>query len=106
MLKVKLRAKNTVSQIYDGASNFSGHIKGCDTLFEKSVPHAQYFHCSNHDSHLALCHTCCNKQEIKNTLGTITGIGLFFKYSPKRAQLVESIIVKDNTKTDVRRGLI
>ena len=28
---------NIASQPYDGAANFSGHIKGCAALFQKSV---------------------------------------------------------------------
>ena len=30
---LQLNLHNTVSQTYDGAANFSGHIKGCAALF-------------------------------------------------------------------------
>ena len=64
LLKLNLGLEDTVSQTYDGAANFSGHIKGCAKLFQETVQHAQYFHCSNHDLNLALCHTCNDVPEI------------------------------------------
>ena len=74
---LQLNLYNTVPQTYDGAANFSGHIKGCAAQFQKSVPHARYFHCSNHDLNLALCHSCKDVQEIRNMLGCVTEIMLF-----------------------------
>ena len=61
---LQLNLHNTVSQIYDEAANLSGHIKGCEALFQKSVSHARYCHCSNHDLNLTLCHSCKDVQEI------------------------------------------
>ena len=93
---LQLNLHNTVSQTYGGAANISGHIKGCAALFLKSVSHARYFHCSNHDLNLAVCHSCKDVQEIRNMLGSVTEIGLFFKYSPWRAQLLEGTIKQEN----------
>ena len=56
-INLKLSVQDTVSQTYDGAANFSGHSKVCATLFQKTVPHAQYVHCSNHVLNLGLCLT-------------------------------------------------
>ena len=53
-----------MSHTYAIAANFSSQIKGCAALFQKSVSHARDFHCSNHDSNLALCHSCKDVQEI------------------------------------------
>ena len=75
-------------------------MKGCASLFQKTVPHAQYFYCSIHDLNLALCHTCHGIPEVRNMLTCVTEIGLFFKYSPKRAQLLESIIIAENRKRE------
>ena len=84
LLKLNLRLEDTVSQAYDGAANFSGHTKGCASRFQSIVPHAEYFHCSNHDLNLALCHTYHDIPEIRNMINCVTELGLFFKYSPKR----------------------
>ena len=73
--------------------NFSGQIKGCAALFQQTVPHATYFHCSNHDLNLALCHTCKDIPEIRNMLSCVTEVGLFFKYSPKRSHVLEATLV-------------
>ena len=80
---LNLEFQNTVSQTYDGATNFSGQIKGCAALFQQTVPYATYLHCSDHDLNLALCHTCKDIPEIRNMLSCVTEVGLFFKYSQK-----------------------
>ena len=67
-----MRLEDTVSQTYDEAANFSGHVKGCASRFQETVPHAQDIHCSNHDLNLALCHTCHDIAEVRNMLGTLT----------------------------------
>ena len=59
---LQLNLCNTVFQTYGRAANFSGHIKGFATLFQKSVSHARYFYCSNHGLNLALCHSCKDVQ--------------------------------------------
>ena len=46
---LNLDLQNTVPQTYNGAINFTGQIKACAALFHQTVPHAQYFHCSNHE---------------------------------------------------------
>ena len=88
--------EDTVSQAYDGAANFSGHTKGCASRFQSIVPHAEYFHCSNHDLNLALCHTCHDIPEIRNMINCVTELGLFFKYSPKRVRVLEAMIAEEN----------
>ena len=60
---LQLNMHNTVSQTYNGAASLSVHIKGCAGLFQKSVSHARYFHYSNHDLNLALCHSFKDVQE-------------------------------------------
>ncbi|MCG8625824.1 MAG: DUF4371 domain-containing protein, partial [Proteobacteria bacterium] len=105
LLKLNLRLEDTVSQTYDGAANFSGHIKGCAKLFQATVEHAQYFHCSNHDLNLALCHTCNDVPEIRNMLSSMTELGLFFKYSPKRTMLLESMIDEENKKSNRKKKI-
>ena len=105
MLKLNLRLEDTVSQTYDGAANFSGHIKGCAKLFQATVEHAQYFHCSNHDLNLALCHTCNDVPEIRNMLSSMTELKLFFKYSPKRTMLLESMIDEENKKSNRKKKI-
>ena len=75
------------------------------SLFQKTIPHAQYFHCSNHDLNLALCDTCHGIPEVRNMLTCVTEIGLLFKYSPKRAQLLESIIIAENMKRELGKKM-
>ena len=83
LIKLKLNLQNSVSQTYDGAANFSGQIKGWALLFQKTAPHAQYFHCSSLGLNLALCHTCHGIPEVRNMLTCMIEIKLFFRYSPE-----------------------
>ena len=99
LIKLKLNLQNSVFQTYDDAANFSGQMMGCTSLFQKTDHHAHYFHCSNHDLNLALCHTCHVIHEVRNMLTCVTEFGLF-KYSPKRTQLLESIIITKNMKRE------
>ena len=102
---LNLDLQNTVSQTYDGATNFSGQIKGCAALFQQTVPHATYFHCSNHDLNLALCHTCKDIPEIRNMLSCVTEVGLFFKYSPKRSHVLEATLLEYNMMKNVDKRI-
>ena len=102
---LNLDLQNTVSQIYDGATNFSGQIKGCAALFQQTVPHTTYFHCSHHDLNLALCHTCKDIPEIRNMLSCVTEVGLFFKYSPKRSHVLEATLLEYNMMKNVDKRI-
>ena len=66
LIKLKLNLQNSVSQTYDGVANFSGQMKVCASLFHKTVPQAQYFHHSDHDLNLALCHTSHGMPEVRD----------------------------------------
>ena len=97
LIILKLNLQNSVSLTHDGAANFSGQMESCASLFQKTVPHAQYFHCHIHDLNPALCHTCHGIPEVRNMLTCVIEIGLF-EYSPKRAQLLESVIIAEDMK--------
>ena len=43
LIKLKLNLQNSVFMTYDYAAYFNGQIKGCASLFQKNVPHAQHF---------------------------------------------------------------
>ena len=104
---LNLDLQNTVSQTYVGATNFSGQIKGCPALFQQTVPHATYFHCSSHDLNLALCHACKDIPEIRNRsmLSCVIEVGLFFKYSPKRLHVLEATLLEYNMMKNVDKRI-
>ena len=54
------------------------------------VPQATYYHCASHQLNLAISKTA-EVNEIQIMLSTLTSVGIFFKYSPKRQRLEKSI---------------
>ena len=66
----------------------AGRINGCAANFLMLVPQATYYHCASHQLNLAISKTA-KVNEIQIMLSTLTSIGLFFKYSPKRQRHLE-----------------
>ena len=87
------------SMTMDGAGNMAGKQAGCAARFTQQSPRALYHYCSNHDLNLALCKSC-SVTEIRSMLDTITQLGVFFKYSPKRSRRLEMAITEENQNND------
>ena len=75
-------------QCYDGAGNMSGATKGAAAIIREQYPEATYVHCSSHVLNLAIV-KACDLPPIRNFMGTMTELCIFFKYSPKRQGLLE-----------------
>ena len=74
-------------QSYDGAGNMAGWYRGAASVIQRDYPKAVYFHCAAQCHALNLCIVAtCNVQEIRNMLGTLKQICLFFMFSAKRQQ--------------------
>ena len=76
------------SMTMDGAGNMAGKQAGCAVRFTEQSPKALYQYCSSHDLNIALCKSCGIK-EIHVMLDSVTQLGVFFKYSPKRSRRLE-----------------
>ncbi|XP_025191890.1 52 kDa repressor of the inhibitor of the protein kinase-like [Melanaphis sacchari] len=74
--------KHLRGQGYDGAATMSGKFNGVATLIKNKYPTALYIHCSSHNLNLSISYSC-NLPQIRNTMGTIESIYLFFN-TPKR----------------------
>ncbi|KAF0707053.1 52 kDa repressor of the inhibitor of the protein kinase-like [Aphis craccivora] len=74
--------KHLRGQGYDGAVTMSGKFNGVATLIKNKYPTALYIHCSSHNLNLSISYSC-NLPQIRNTMGTIESIYLFFN-TPKR----------------------
>jgi len=90
------------SQTMDGAGNMAGHVKGCAALFTKESPKAVYHYCSSHDLNLALGKSC-KIREIQLMLDSLTQLGIFFKYSPKRSRRLELAVSEFNQENSDER---
>ena len=54
-------------------------------MIQRDYPRAIYFHCAAHVLNLCIV-AACNVQEVRNLLGTLEQICLFFMFSAKRQQ--------------------
>ena len=102
---LNLGLQNVVSQTYDGATNFSGQIKGCAALFQQTVPHATYFHCSNHDLNLALCHTCKDIPGNQKYAELCYRSWTVFQVLPKRLHVLEATLLEYNMMKNVDKRI-
>ena len=70
-------------QAYDGAGNMSGKYRGAAATIQTTCPKAVYVHCAAHSLNLCVV-AACNIRLVKNMMGTMVEICLFFCHSPKR----------------------
>lgn len=69
--------------------------RGTQVLLLEECPLAVYTHCRAHCLNLAIVHSC-DQPLIRNMLGTLKETCSFFKYSPKRNNLLLCVIEKDS----------
>ena len=60
-------------------------------LSDKRSPKAVYTHCNAHCLNLAIVHSC-DIPVIRNMIGTLNEICSFFKFSPKRHELLAAVV--------------
>ena len=75
-------------QSYDGAGNMAGKCKGAAVCIQATSPRAVYVHCAAHTLNLCVV-SACSIQMVKNMMGTMVEICLFFSNSPKRQNVLE-----------------
>ena len=78
-------------QGYDGAGNMSGKFHGCAALISQSCPRAVYVHCYSHVLNLCIA-KACDLPVVRNVIGTLNQVCLFFNASPKRQATLEQVI--------------
>lgn len=76
----------------------SGQFNGAQTHIRTTYPKAIYVHCAAHSLNLAVS-TACNIQPIRNCLGIIEKLYIFFN-TPKRHNVLLSCI--ENSNTDIK----
>ncbi|XP_071965592.1 52 kDa repressor of the inhibitor of the protein kinase-like [Antedon mediterranea] len=83
--------QNLRGQAYDGASAMSSAVRGVNGRIREVVPLALYSHCKSHILNLSIA-SSCKLQEIRNMIGSINEVFLFFSNSPKRQAMFESVL--------------
>ena len=71
--------------------NMSGKFRGCAALISLSSPRAVYVRCYSHILNLCVA-KACDLQVIRNVIGTLNQVCLFFNTSPKCQAILEQVI--------------
>lgn len=85
--KYGLNVGNLCSQAYDGAGNMAGTA----ACIQSACPKAVYVHCAAHALNLCVV-AACHVQSVRNMMGTMVEICLFFSSSSKRQLELEKQI--------------
>ncbi|XP_008178700.1 52 kDa repressor of the inhibitor of the protein kinase-like [Acyrthosiphon pisum] len=88
-------------QGYDGAAAMSGCFNGVQAHITEKYPLALYLHCTSHCLNLAVSYAC-NVKSVRNTIGSIQEIAVFFR-TPKRQHVLEKNIEKISPSLNIKR---
>ena len=80
----------------------AGSVNGVAARIQSLCPLALYIHCFSHKLNLVIV-DACQVQAIRNAMGVMSKVALFFKNSPKRQAALEEKIWRPSSLT--RRGI-
>ena len=89
-------------QAYDGASNMSGRTNGAAARISSQFPLAIYTHCASHCLNLAVV-TSLEEASVRNMIGVVNRVSLFFSAHPKRQRKLEEAIVETQPQSSVQK---
>ena len=91
---------------YDGASAMSSTTTGVQGRIKQISPRVTHIHCQAHVLSLAIGKSS-ELPQIKNVIGVINSVYLFFDNSPKRLEFLELVLRKfcPETRHDKLKGL-
>jgi len=91
-------------QGYDGASNMAGKFNGVQAVIRATHPKALYVHCAAHSFNLAVC-TSSNIQSVRNCLGIVERLYVFFNTPKRKNALINEIEKSDSIPNSNARTL-
>ena len=94
-----LDPNNIRGQGYDGASNMSGPVKGAAAIIQRDHPGALYLHFASHQLNLCIVKST-QVQHVRNMMGTMEKVWLFFEGHPKRQVKLEEAVTKIAPETN------
>lgn len=100
-----LDLRDLCGQGYEGSGNMAGKCRGAAACIQSAYPKAVYVHCASHTLNLCVV-AACSVQEVKNMMGTLVQICLFFTNSPKRQQELEKHIQAMENNSSTRGKLV
>lgn len=91
-------------QGYDGAGAMAGCVSGVAARIQSQFPLALYTHCFSHKLNLVIV-DACKVQSVRNAMGVISKVALFFENSPKRQAALEEKI-KETEQPNKKKHLL
>ena len=96
-LEFGLNLEKLFGQGYDGCSTMAGKEGGVQAIIRRKYPKAVFVHCSSHRLNLVV--NDLNKvSAVRNTVGTIKSVIVFFRDSAQRRKLVPNVPVLCETR--------
>ena len=92
-------------QGYDGAAAMSSGRVGAQAEIRKQAPKPIYTHCAGHCLRLVIVHACV-LTPVRNMIGKVKEVYIFFNYSPKRNGLLTAIIQDQYPENSRKKPLI
>lgn len=89
-------------EAYDGARNMSGKINGAAALISSQYPLALYIHCASHCLNLSVV-TSLEEISIRNMIGVVNRVSLFFSAHPKRQKKLKEAIDASQRESTVHK---
>lgn len=89
-------------QAYDGAGNMSGRLNGTAALISNDYPLALYLHCASHSLNLAVV-TSLDERSVRNMIGIVNRVSIFFSAHPKRQRKLEEAIDRVQAGSAVKK---
>ena len=93
---------NLRGQAYDGAGNMSGSTNGTAALISSQYPLALYLHCASHSLNLAVVKSL-DKTGVRNMIGIVNRVSIFFSAHPKRQRKLEAVIDRTQSGLAVKK---
>ena len=89
-------------QAYDGAGNMSGKTNGAAAIIASQFPLALYLYCSSHSLNLSVVKSL-EDASIRNMIGIVNRVSIFFSAHPKRQRKLEEAIETTQPESSVRK---
>ena len=89
-------------QAYDGAGNMAGSVRGTAALITAQYPLALYLHCASHSLNLAVVKSL-QVTSIRNMMGVVDRVSVFFGAHPKRQRALEKAITDNQPDSTVSK---
>ena len=97
-----LRLSDLRGQAYDGAGNMAGSTNGAAAIISADHPLAMYIHCASHCLNLAVV-SSLNVTSVRNMMGVVGKVYLFFDVHPKRQRALETAISDTQPDSNVHK---